>query len=350
MVSGTRRDFLATGAAVAASSSAIPALAGAVPPARHGATGPPRPWRRIGIRGPRPSPRSDAAMAAIGTSAYLFGGNTADGAVSDLWRLDVDGGSWSRVDVRGARPPRRFGHELLAEPSGTLLAVAGQAGVAFFGDAWRFSPRTRRWRRLGAAGPAPRYGAGGAVDARGRVYLTHGFTHDGRFDDTWLLERSFREISPPEGRPQARCLLDAAAVAGRLVVFGGQSDPLPFRDDLWALDLLGGDGWTELTPSQRPSARNRYAGAPAGRGWYVHGGLTARGPVGDLWRLDIPTAEFEAVATRRPRPAPRSSHAATVAGGRLVVFGGNDADGGPLGDTWSLDLRAARPARRPPRR
>ncbi|HWH43978.1 MAG TPA: kelch repeat-containing protein [Thermoleophilaceae bacterium] len=293
-------------------------------------------WSEVGSRS-GPSARTDHALAATSSRAvWLLGGRTGSGrALADLWRLDPRRGRWTRIRPRGSSPPARFGLNLLAEPGGTLLAFGGQAGSRFFGDTWRFTPRTRRWRRVASGGPAPRYGAGAAIDpATGRAYVTHGFTFRGRFDDTWALTGgAFRDISPA-ARPLERCLVQAAFHEGGLFLFGGQSNPRPFLGDLWRLDTASGR-WEELRPRSRPSPRNLYAAAQRGRDWLIHGGAGARGEEGDLWRLDLGRAGFTRVRSGRRGPGARSAHAATFAGRDLVVFGGSRG-GRARRDTWVL--------------
>ena len=300
-------------------------------------------WRELPAAGAAPPARSDHALAA--TSArhvYLHGGRSDGRARADLWRLDLESGGWERLEPRGRAPTRRFGQNLVAERGGTLLLFGGQAGARFFADAWRYDPRRNSWTRIDAAGPAARYGAAAALDPRtGRLYVSHGFTNAGRFDDTWALRGGrFATASAPRGRrPLRRCLVQGAFFGGAFYLFGGQSNPRPFLGDLWRLDVRR-RRWRRLRPARRPAPRNLYAAARAGRHWYVHGGAGRRGELGDLWRLDLRRARFTPLAPAGPAPSARSSHSAAAAGrDRIVIFGGTSAAGEELNDTWVLDPR-----------
>jgi len=294
-------------------------------------------WRPLQTEGRAPAARFDHGLAATGTrSVYLFGGQRGSRSLGDLWRLDPRARRWRRLRPPGIRPEPRFGHNLLAEPGGTLLLFGGQAGSRFFGDIWRYDPAANAWTRLAPGpGPEPRYGAGAALDAAGALWITHGFTTDGRFDDTWALaggQLADRSAAGP--RPLRRCLIQAAHAAGGLFVFGGQSDPAPYRDDLWRFDTATAE-WRELRPARRPSRRNRYAAAQTTDEWFIHGGAGPRGELRDLWRYHFATGAVRRLGGRGP--AARSGHALAVAGSRLVLFGGA-TDGRERRDTWIRGL------------
>lgn len=310
------------------------ALAGLLAPPAAAA---PR-WDRD--RGTGPSARMDSPLASVAGGVYLFGGQRSGRALGDFWRFSAARGRWSRVRGGGERPEPRWGHNLVAEPGGTLLLFGGQSGGRFFDDTWRFEPRSRRWTMLPASGPQARYGAFAAVDpATGRFVVTHGFAV-GRFDDTWALDGStFTDLSGAT-RPLARCLGYGAIHGDGFFIFGGASDPRPFLGDFWRFDVST-RAWRQLRLGRRPAPRNRYAAAQSGATWILHGGNTTRGLRSDLWRIDLrrPRA-FAQVRTSGRKPPVRSSHgAALTANGTLVIFGGTGARGRELGDTWTLRLR-----------
>jgi Galactose oxidase, central domain len=321
---------------VAGAIAAGVALAVATPPAM----GVEARWSKVAAKGKRPSARSDAGLAATSRRrVYLFGGERAGTPLRDLWRLDLRRKRWKRLRPPGRRPRARFGHNLVAERNGTLLLFGGQDESGFFADVWRFNPRHGRWRKLGAKGPAPRYGAGGAVDPRtGSLLITHGFTDDGRFDDTWSLSGTrFTEVSAAGTRPLRRCLFESTVYRGGLYLFAGQSDPVAFRNDLWRFDIAARK-WRELKPRRRPSPRHDYASARTRFGWVIHGGDTRDGVARDLWLLDFGRERFARLRPRR-RPRARGNHAASAAGSRRVVIFGGTTGSRELADTWVLSLR-----------
>jgi hypothetical protein len=229
-----------------------------------------------------------------------------------------------------------------------MLVVMGQAGADFFNDVWAFDLDAEAWTELkaneiAAGQPRPRYGQSAALDGQGRILISHGFSDQGRFDDTWLFDPASGAWSQlpvaGEARPLRRCLHQLAydETTNRLILFGGCSSgygPCP-QGDLWALDLQT-NTWSELQPAgDRPSARTNaslvYDGA-SGR-LLLFGGETDV-PDAEAWAYDLAGNAWTRLDLA-PGPSARTSHAAGVdpAARRIVVFGGKTADG-LSADVW----------------
>lgn len=324
-----------------ASPTATPSAGGGLPAAAT--------WRLLDKTGIRPTPRRDHSLVADGRGAfvYLFGGRGDAGPLADLWVYEVRAGAWTELAAPDGPAPR-FGHNAAFDPaSGQLMMFGGQAGSAFFGDAWRYDIESGEWSLLAAdgAGPRPRYGAASAFDAAARTLLiSHGFTNDGRFDDTWGIAggaAAWQELSPTGGaRPIRRCLVRGTYDAGRerLLIFGGQSNEAPFHGDLWALDRASG-AWRELPPG--PAPRNLYALAQPGDAPYfiIAGGATAEGDSNDVWLFDLAGESWREMTPQGEPPAPRHGHDATWLAGRgsMLMFGGQ-AGGSHSDELWELTL------------
>jgi hypothetical protein len=306
-------------------------------------------WTQLSPGGELPSPRRDHSLAAdsAGGTVWLFAGRGAEGDLADLWAYDVAGNAWSRIEPAGDVPAARFGHNAAFDPnSNRMLVFGGQAGPNFFNDVWAYDPAANQWSLLAdGAGPEPRYGAAGALDAgTGVFYVSHGFTNSGRFDDTWgfVVEgSSWLDDSPPEGpRPEARCLVRMASdtVRQRLLFFGGQSNTEGFKGDFWQFDIAA-LSWQELD-IERPSPRNLYSfvsrlNVP---GLVLFGGNSPNGVLNDLWTFDLEGNAWQPVAVEGTLPPARDSHdAAWLPGGQgMLVFGGRGGD--LLNDLWLLTL------------
>jgi hypothetical protein len=314
---------------------------GASPAAPSGASAG---WQRLSPAGPQPDPRKDHSLTydAAADTLYLFGGRAGGAALDDLWTFQASSGAWTRLQPPAPAPAARFGHNAAFDAArGRLVIFGGQAGSTFFNDAWAFDPRSG-WKQIGAqAGPSPRYGAGGALDLdTGLFYISHGFTSQGRFDDTWRLalgEDAWRSASPSGGRPLARCLLRAVWHRGEsaLYLFGGQSNSAPYHNDLWRLDS---SGWSELKTEPRPSPRNLYAAdydESAGR-LLLFGGRSQDGNKADLWSFSEGGWSQLSVGDG---PSARNGHdiAMMAESQSLFLFGGA-GDQGELNDLWQLRL------------
>ena len=136
-----------------------------------------------------------------------------------------------------------------------------------------------------------RYGGCSGYDAANDLfYISHGFTNSGRFDDTWsfnLETDSWTDLSPSGDRPLKRCLHQCFfdGTSNQLVLFGGQSNSVPFLGDVWKFDV-GSGAWTETEPGE-PAPLPRFnlslAGDPDSGQFFLYGGLSTQGTRDDLW-------------------------------------------------------------------
>jgi hypothetical protein len=226
-----------------------------------------------------------------------------------------------------------------------MIIFGGQAGGSFFNDSWMYD--VTRWHEItmGDQRPAERYGAASALNPEGRLLVSHGFTNQGRFDDTWSLDasRAWSDVSASGTRPIKRCLCRGAwdTNRSRFLMFGGQTDGTPFLGDLWMLDPAG---WQEITSEPKPSPRNFYAMAETDPGRIaLFGGNTVDvpGPMNDLWFFNSATDTWTLAQPEGEAPSARYGHDAVwlPEGRRLIVFGGHDATG-DLNDLWELTIPA----------
>jgi Galactose oxidase, central domain len=304
-------------------------------------------WRRIEAAGALPAGRRDHSLVTDGRSLLLFGGRNDSGDLGDYWTYEVAANSWLQPVV-GEGPAARFGHNAVLDSRlGGMVVFGGQAGGAFFNDTWVLEDQAPGWRQLdaGAAAPAQRYGAASALDAQGRLVISHGFTNQGRFDDTWAFAAAgpWADVSLSEPRPLKRCLVRGVwdGKRDRFLIFGGQTDGTPFLGDLWALDA---NGWTEITSEPKPSPRNFYAMVAMDTALMaLFGGNTidGPGPTNDLWFLDTANDTWTRVEVEGEAPSPRYGHDAVwlAESRKLIVFGGHDASG-DVNDLWELTVPA----------
>ena len=290
-------------------------------------------WTRIDAKGPEP--RRDYSFTGHGdeSKAWLFGGRAGGEPLGDLW--EFADGEWRRISADGPSP--RFGHNA-AFIGDRVLLFGGQGGQGvFFNDLWSFDVAEESWTRVsdGGAAPSPRYGAGGTA-VGSDLTISHGFTDAGRFDDTWSFANAWTDVSPASGpRPIKRCLHRIAHLQGlnRLVLFGGQTNGVPFLGDTWVFDP-GSRSWREMK-GKAPSPRNLYAAGATSDALYVFGGNGEGGELGDLWTFD--GTEWAKLNAGDPSPGARGGIDFAVLEGRMLLFGGSDSSG-ELDDLWELAL------------
>lgn len=318
-------------------------------------------WQGLEIGGDWPSPRRDAALVFDRSQnrLILFGGMNGSTPLSDTWSFDLANRTWRLVDAGGpSSPPARFSMVSgVDELQGRLLITTGQAGPdQFFNDMWALDLASDSWQQLETGdAPPPRYGsAGGIFDYGNALYLSHGFTNQGRFNDLWafnLETNSWQALSPAGEVPLERCL-HAAAMTGpdEFVLFGGCSSgfgPCP-QDDTWHWDGALAS-WQQLLQEAGPSARQFPAMAPLkDRNEVLLFGGQGQGStdLGDTWVFDQIMEQWRQVTPEGEGPTARYSHSMIwVANldpqmpgtGYVVLFGGN-ASGSDRNDLWILEL------------
>jgi hypothetical protein len=241
-------------------------------------------------------------------------------------------------------PEPRWGHTATWVPDIGLVVWSGQDEDGFFGDVWRYDPSTNEWQELPSSGavPEPRYGSCASLGPDERLWISHGFTNDGRFSDTRAYDFAtgeWTDMTPSGQVPIERCLHDCYwnADGSQLILYGGQTNGVPALGDAWAYDLATGD-WTATTEGEAP-ARQLYALAPTDdRALIFGGGALDGGFLDDAWELDAATLTL----TPLDVPAGPSGRAGAtlivdVERGRLLLFGGQGADG-QLADVWEIGL------------
>lgn len=247
----------------------------------------------------------------------------------------------------GELPPARFGHTLVFDSRRQRLLLFGGQASGFFNDTWAFDLQSSRWNRLAESSGAPsrRYGHSAIYDAaRDRMIVSHGFTDSGRFDDTWALDlaaNTWRDISPPSGRPLRRCLHHAVYDAERaqMLLYGGCASgfgPCPLGD-LWSFDLTT-QRWSEVTTQARPPAREHYGlGFDSVRGRMLLFGGSGNALLDDTWEFDPRERLWREATISGPRPSARSRHQGVFAEGRGVTFffGGSTASAS-TNELWML--------------
>lgn len=302
-------------------------------------------WEQIVASGTLPAPRRDHSLVTDGQLLYAFGGRSGE-TMGDLWSFDLASSTWTELAPTG--PSARFGHNAIWDEQGARMIVfGGQDGASFFNDTWAFQPGAG-WAQLAQGGAAPdaRYGAGGCYDPTGRMFITHGFTDSGRFDDTWALDLasgSWSNITPEGDVPVPRCLIRAVydPVQIRIFIFGGQTTDTPFLDDLWSYSLSS--DWRTLERDPKPTARNLYAMVfDADRlHMLMLGGNTPAGPSSEIWVYEAGSERWAQAEAANAGPSPRHSHDAVwLPDSRsMVLFGGNDGNA-DLNELWKLTDKA----------
>ncbi|CAN5704595.1 hypothetical protein BH09CHL1_BH09CHL1_18410 [soil metagenome] len=331
----SRRSFLALSAAAALGSS-LDLQAEAAETAS---------WKQITGSNP-PSPRWDHTLSADIDRERLIvtlGRDDAGIALGDSFVADRATGDWQPIE--STAPGARFGHAVAVDRAGdTLYLFGGQNADAFFNDLWALNLESLSWELIddGASGPTPRYGTSLVFDEAGGLIVSHGFTFEGRLDDTWRFDTEsliWTDVSPaPETRPLRRCLHEAVwnASTSSMWLYGGcssgygpcpQGDLWEFRDGIWASIEAPG-------PTGRMNPALIYDRALDSL--LLFGGQTEAGRANDLWLGNGDSLTWNQISTDFA-PEARSSHDAVYSASAVYMFGGLTASGA-ANDLWRLKL------------
>ena len=304
-------------------------------------------WEKVSFSGPAPEARKDATLVYDkGSDALLlFGGRSGGQGFNDLWSFDLASERWTEITAPGG-PSSRWGHVAVFDSArGRLVVFSGQHSGGFLNDTWVFDTLDNKWREVASAGdgPSQRYGSCAGYDSKGDLfYISHGFTGEGRFDDTWAFDldsERWEEVSSSGVRPLERCLHRCSfdSENGTLLLFGGQSNVTPVLGDFWRYDPSV-KAWDEIsTQDGGPSPRyfSSLIGDPDSQRSLLFGGAIIGGRTNDLWSYGQ-TGGWMELATLGIGPEPISNHAAAhvPSTGALYIFGGTAED--ELGDLWRL--------------
>jgi hypothetical protein len=198
-----------------------------------------------------PQPGLNPNIGSLDGAVVVSGGFNAIGGTR-AW----NGTQWSNP-VNDAMSPSPYRvSSALATLSGKLLLFGGcescGGGFGLMGDTWEWDGQS--WTKLQPAqSPPARFGAVAGTVA-GKIVLFGGESYAGMyFNDTWEWDGNNWSMASPSTSPSARVGASAAVANGKLLMFGGASGlPLQPLGDTWEWD---GTNWTELTPGSGPSAR-----------------------------------------------------------------------------------------------
>lgn len=307
-------------------------------------------WVELKPTGEAPQPRTNAAgiYDPVGHRLIVSGGQISGNITSDVWALNLEQNTWTRLAGPGAGPTPRFTHNAIYDPIDHRMVVwSGRRGDTNYNDLWAFDLSNNTWSEIAAADPKPnpRYGTAAIYDPlTDRLINFAGFTDTGRFNDTWAYDPRAGIWTEHRGElsPGARCLHTASydPLGHRMIVFGGQrgSDAL---NDLWALDL-DTYTWTEFTPATGPAGRTFAASVyDAGSHRLLTFGGAEIGGGGvksdETWAFDLARQAWSLLQPGGNTPPARGGAVAIYieSENRVLMFSGA-ANEGLLNDVWAL--------------
>jgi len=285
----------------------------------------------VGVAGWQlPAPTSAASAVAIGGKIYLAGGLTPTGGSSAaILRIDPSSGS-----VASSGALAQPGHDAAAAALGDRAVVFGGGEVAStaaaqsFGSGGTASPA--------GALPGPRSDLGAAV-VDGRAYLVGGY--DGHLAQPEVLSTADgHSFTPVAALPQPVRYPAVAAAGSSVYAFGGEDVG---GTAVAAIQRIDPARRSASVVGRLPIATSHATAVTLGGDIYVAGGRARGGPVDTVWRYD---PRHGTVSRAPPLPLPLSDMAvAAPTADTAYLLGGRGA--APVQTVIALRL-GAQPASR----
>lgn len=310
-------------------------------------------WQRLDTTNAPPA-RRDAALGydPARHRLILFGGRSATETFFDTWALDLTTLAWQPL-ATGDVPRPRARHSMVSGVDtvrNRFLITTGQKDSLLLNDIWSFDLTTDTWSEIAAQGAIPdiRYGSAGGISTEGdSLFLSHGFTNEGRYDDTRrfdLATNTWHDVTPGSTRPLPRCLHAATLTQENdMVLFGGCASgfgPCPLNDT-WFFEQATGS-WSEIATPGEVEARLFTSLVTLGNRNEVllFGGESGGNTFGDGWILDMNNRQWSEMMVTGNRPEARAGHnmvwvpsLTNAPNGAALLFGGQ-AGSTNFNDVW----------------
>eukprot|EP00759_Apiculatamorpha_spiralis_P050905 PhF_6_TR4979/c0_g1_i1/m.7046 len=273
-------------------------------------------WESVPCKGSTfPSPRSGHALSVVvesesndstTASCYLFGGMTStpcgrqDILLSDLWKLELNTMTWSRLECRAGRPAPRYGHTMVAVDHHRLLVMFG--GITLITptrcaeDVWIYNIMDMTWTKSPSQGYGERWG--------------HTAT---------MYQEEYGKMSHVRG-----CDVLDDPNSYMIVLFGECYDGSP-APPVTIFNPIHHE-WHQINAVNCPPNRRRHCTtfSPDKASMIVFGGRCHETTYNDTWTLQLGSWVFRqiCVSVVPGTPTPRTGHCAVQVGNKVYTFGG----------------------------
>jgi N-acetylneuraminic acid mutarotase len=344
-----------------------------------------RAWTRLdqdaNVTGPVPSARSGAAMVAVASDLYVYGGRTGSDRTikastfsSDLFRYSSVTCVWTKLDQGAGAPSARWGHAMVAIGS-SLIVFGGRTGFgerimgsneftegslrsAFSSELYAYFTHTNAWARISVTGaPSARTGHQ-IVDLGNALLLFGGYESLSSFPDlgpSIRKEMHLQYASEPAllsmaagadheqagatattgafqpllTEPELRYDHAMASVGAYLYVFGGASMPWNERHSTFYRYCTKKKAWSQFLPDSGgtfPSARAGHTMVAVGTIIYLFGGIGASGKE-LFFKYDTSSMTWIEARLTGTAPSARHRHAMAHISKIIYLFGGKELEG-----------------------
>ncbi|XP_072173191.1 uncharacterized protein [Diadema setosum] len=161
-------------------------------------------WVKLNVTGVPPSPRCDAACAAVDKFIYVFGGTGGTNMwFNDIHVFNTEKLHWKILSrVEGDSPPPRGSHSFVPHVDKDIYVFGGSndsnTPQPTYGDLYKFSLDKRKWKRPFFSGCTPARRSGHtAFIHRNKLMIIGGSNEDSDFNDVHVAKL----INPSKRQP-----------------------------------------------------------------------------------------------------------------------------------------------------
>jgi len=280
-----------------------------------------------------PTPRTDVGAANVGDIIYVAGGIDSFARVKDtVEAFDTSKNSWMTV----APLPQPLFNLALVTFDGKLYAIGGfdKLSQTPVDTVYVFNAEVGSWE---TKAPLPNaVGGAAAVVSDGKIHVLGGRLGTGIGDIHLIYDAENDGWSYGEGLMGPRAFHGAAALEGRIIVFGGRSGSL--AENMRTVDELvdRASNWESI--GFMNSRRSSFGTVVFGGKVYAFGGETTTAAM-DSAEIFDPASNTWTDLT--PMPTGRHGVGAAAVGGRIFVIGGGRHAGISVSDANEVFLPAA---------
>lgn len=191
---------------------------------------------------------------------YLFGGiKDYFAKLNDFWVLNGSAESWVKLNITSRIPSPRYGHLFIADPTNDRFYLfGGNSNQGKLNDLWVFYPSNSSWEEITPSSirPSTRYWGAMEYDPlNNRLVLFSGSSNYPNIPtDTWIFDCNLKKWSELNLTNQPHRRMTPSLIfltsANKMMLFGGHSSEdmnYPFGD-IWYFDCVT-DAWIESEKS-----------------------------------------------------------------------------------------------------
>jgi len=255
---------------------------------------------------------------------------------------------WYVLAATGDAPILRVGHACVTvgattETNGHLYVIGGANPSGTFSDVYALDLDAFTWSKLVSNGFAGRYEHTAFVvsDEPTQIYIFGGADGDGNRNDVQVyntIENSWCTVETLGEPPSPRTFHNGVCAENCLIVYsGGERGSEPVLDKkVYSFDTKK-RRWSVLdVRGDAPKSRHGHVMAAVDGRVFVHGGMAGTNFFDDLHILDLSKNSWFNAKVKSIKPPARAAHGCFVCGSDVFIFGGMNQNGA-LDDMFKLN-------------